>query len=339
MPTRNRTLTDLQAIRDEVAVRSAEQAYVFRRTDLTAWGIDPEVCPAMLRRQLWTRLRHGVYVDAGYFSSLAADEHARHLVDVAAAVASLDRPAFALGVSAAHVHGLPLPWVHPHVVHLVRELGIDHRALRERLVSSRGLPELRITGHRLAEVATTTVNGIPVVERPLAALTAAAELSHEWAVAVMDAACFRDEAAVQALNDQVNDWPSLRGIGVVRGALPEVRTGAQSPFESISRVRLMDRGLPEPVLQAPFYDADGLIGYADMWWPDLGVIGEADGRIKYQTGTDLLDEKYREDRLRAQGLIVVRWGWDAIMMRPQEVVLQILAAAQWSRARVYGRSG
>ena len=43
-------------------------------------------------------------------------------------------------------------------------------------------------------------------------------------------------------------------------------------------------------------DGEGLIGYVDMWWPELNVIGEADGAVKYESKADLLKEKRREDR-------------------------------------------
>ena len=39
-------------------------------------------------------------------------------------------------------------------------------------------------------------------------------------------------------------------------------------------------GLPEPMLQVPFYDYEGLIGIVDMYWKELGVIGEADGLLE-----------------------------------------------------------
>ena len=39
------------------------------------------------------------------------------------------------------------------------------------------------------------------------------------------------------------------------------------------------------------------------------MVGEADGRLKYDTREVLYAEKRREDRLRALGLAVIRWGW------------------------------
>jgi hypothetical protein len=94
---------------------------------------------------------------------------------------------------------------------------------------------------------------------------------------------------------------------------------AESPLESISRAGIHLAGLPAPELQLPFRDARGLIGYTDFAWPEAGVVGEADGDVKYldpafRSGRTaeqvVLDEKIREDRLRGIGLRVVRWRWE-----------------------------
>ncbi|WP_158865627.1 hypothetical protein [Leifsonia sp. AG29] len=93
---------------------------------------------------------------------------------------------------------------------------------------------------------------------------------------------------------------------------------ADSPLESVSRVSMHAAGVPQPALQLPFSDGNGLIGVVDFAWPEARVIGEADGDVKYldsamRAGRSadrvVLDEKVREDRLRALGWRVVRWRW------------------------------
>ncbi len=77
-------------------------------------------------------------------------------------------------------------------------------------------------------------------------------------------------------------------------------------------------GFARPTLQWALSDADGFVGEVDFAWPDLGIVGEADGEAKYldaalRRGRSpervVVDEKYREDRIRALGYRVVRWGW------------------------------
>jgi len=77
-------------------------------------------------------------------------------------------------------------------------------------------------------------------------------------------------------------------------------------------------GIPRPQLQVPFSDHRGLIGYADFFWPEISLIGEADGDKKYldpqfrgsrSTEQVLLAQSKRENRLRALGNRVTRWDW------------------------------
>jgi hypothetical protein len=76
-------------------------------------------------------------------------------------------------------------------------------------------------------------------------------------------------------------------------------------------------GLPAPVLQHTFFDDDGFVARVDFWFPDAGAVGEVDGRAKYvdpamNKGDPALvvyREKVREDRIRALGPRVARWGW------------------------------
>ncbi|MHA7248085.1 hypothetical protein [Arthrobacter tecti] len=106
-----------------------------------------------------------------------------------------------------------------------------------------------------------------------------------------------------------------------RGALRvlEFANGlALYPGESISRVNMHLLGFPAPELQHSFSDARGKLAEVDFWWKDYGLVGEFDGRTKYlkpeylkgRTPSQVvIDEKNRENRLRALGLNVVRWEW------------------------------
>ncbi|MEE2523973.1 hypothetical protein V1639_04325 [Pseudarthrobacter sp. J75] len=95
-----------------------------------------------------------------------------------------------------------------------------------------------------------------------------------------------------------------------------------SAGESYSRALMHAAGFEAPILQQAFYDADGLIGYSDFYWKEARVVGEFDGEAKYlnpeflngrTTQQALLDEKRRENRIRALGLNVVRWEWSEVM--------------------------
>ena len=108
------------------------------------------------------------------------------------------------------------------------------------------------------------------------------------------------------------------GVPAARRAIAFADGRSASVGESRSRVAIRRAGLPEPVLQWSVLGADGrLIGMVDFGWPERRTVGEFDGRVKYgallrpgqDPGDAVFEEKRREDRLRDQGLAVVRWTW------------------------------
>lgn len=153
----------------------------------------------------------------------------------------------------------------------------------------------------------------------------------------------------QVLSRQTN-WPyAERG----RKALDLVDGRRESPLESWSFVRLHGRGIAMPIPQAEVFDEDGrFVARVDGWWPEHGTVCEVDGRQKYALGANnnpstiagplvqesaeatrraIVAEKVREDRLRALGLQVVRWGYLDVVRRLSGVVADIEAA--WHRGR------
>lgn len=138
----------------------------------------------------------------------------------------------------------------------------------------------------------------------------------------------------EVLSREFGAITSARGRARCRTAIEIADGRSGSPGESLSRVGMHLLGLPMPVLQQPFYDADGLIGSVDFWWPEFNLIGEFDGNGKYlrdellggRTPAEVvIDEKRREDRLRALGPRVTRWGWGVAHTLP--LLAQQLASA------------
>ena len=119
------------------------------------------------------------------------------------------------------------------------------------------------------------------------------------------------------------------GIAQGRRTAELVDVPSESPGESFSRVRFWRWGLPAPTLQHVVRDGTGaFVARGDMAWPELGTIGEFDGKGKYgpellrpgQTVQDaVLAEKRREERMRELGWQVVRWTWSDLSDRAQLV--------------------
>jgi hypothetical protein len=91
-------------------------------------------------------------------------------------------------------------------------------------------------------------------------------------------------------------------------------------------------GLPAPTTQFRVVDEAGvLVGITDLAWPEHGLLGEFDGKVKYgrllSPGEDPTDvvfrEKRREDRLReVTGYRVIRLTW-ADLLRGAETAARI----------------
>lgn len=311
---------------------AAKQGGVFRRSNLVAWGFEPTLVLTMRRNGAWVRLHHGVYTDRLTYTEASTPE-ARHLLLAAAAVCALPAGVALFGSAAALHWGLPVDSHAMHTVHLVRPLGRDSRALRRRISARDHLPAAAVHIIDVHDDELTEHQGLPSVHPDLAAWSTGLVCDVDWAVATMDAVAWRNPSALTSMADFGRRWPRLVGAGRARRAVSLARAGAQSPLESLSRVRLVRAGLPEPTLQAPIYDSSGLIGRADMLFDALGVVGEADGRGKYDTRDDLLREKRREDRIRAEGYGVVRWDWAQARTDMRQVARSIIRASEHSRRR------
>ncbi len=211
-------------------------------------------------------------------------------------------------VSAAVLHGAPIIGPIPTLVHMLATTAAGTRtehgyrkhatAFADADVEIRG--ELRLTSlvRTLADTA---------VDSPF--LTAVGVL--DWAFANHPVTAADVIGVLDRLDIRRGRRRAERAI-----SFADARSG--SPGETLSRVRIWEAGLPAPELQVAFYDKQGRIGIVDFWWPDYQLIGEFDGVSKYvrdeftggrDTATVVVAEKVREDRLRALGHAVARWGW------------------------------
>ncbi len=121
------------------------------------------------------------------------------------------------------------------------------------------------------------------------------------------------------------------GIAAVDLAAPHINPQAESPLESWSRGYMIDYGVPMPLIQQVVTGADGVDYRVDFCWPDLKIIGEADGLAKYgDTPAEVREAKRREQArqraLEAAGWIVIRWTWDELARDPYAVMRRIAAA-------------
>jgi hypothetical protein len=270
------------------------------RTDLLAQGLTDDQIRGLLRSGRLRRQRPGVFAAPGGVAP-------EHLVAVGAAQLSV--PAVVVSHrSAALAHGLPLarPWSRPEVTrtdspcHLAGTL--THRYdLPERDVTSLG--ELRVT-----TVARTLVDIARVVP------TAEALVPLDYAL----------RHGLAAREDCWGVHARLRGVNFrwrVADTIAEGDPCSESALESFSRGQLRAQGIPRPHLQVELSGPEGQLFFADMYWPEPGIVGECDGRAKYAaaaSGPDVLwREKLRQEWIESQGLGVLRWTWREVDRSPR----------------------
>ena len=127
------------------------------------------------------------------------------------------------------------------------------------------------------------------------------------------------------------NWPGVRRATRAL-ALSDPR--AESPLESLSRLAFRGLQLPAPRPQRTILDQFGnFVGRGDFYWDEFGVIGEADGRSKYDGRAKLTAEKDRQEEFEDLGLVVTRWGWDLATTRRYALRLKIENAFERGRRR------
>lgn len=111
-----------------------------------------------------------------------------------------------------------------------------------------------------------------------------------------------------------------RGARALATALPQARVGAQSPRETLLRLALVARGLPEPAVQPPVLTREGIRH------PDLGYLDER-VLIEYQGDHHRTDRRqWREDLKRQQ--LFEDAGYRVIAVGIDEFEDECLALAQ-----------
>lgn len=277
---------------------------LIRRTDGQS---DDEELRRGVRRGKLVRVTRGVYRPVDPDGNTRDPDHDERYAELVIAVAGRSKQRVVSHVSAAAIHGLNLLAPDQRLVHFYVAAG----GCRTREVH---LHE----GGALRESDTTVVNGVLLTKLALTACDVARQGTFAQAVAVLDHA-LRSGVIRSELGSIAQRFGKTKGIATLRRALEVADKNSESVGESLSRALMIEWSeIPVPSLQAEYRDGHGqLIARVDFDW-DGKVVGEFDGKVKYEknrrpgeSASDVVfREKQREDRLRDEGLTVVRWVWD-----------------------------
>ncbi|MDT0214568.1 hypothetical protein Q9R29_11790 [Rothia sp. ARF10] len=288
---------------------------VTRRLALAA-HVTPGVLEASVRSGGLHRIRPGLLVESSVWE--AAPSHERYKLTVRGVL--LDRPQWLASHHAAlALLGLPLFAVDTSVVDVVAAVRTSKRRTGHHVHVA--------TAAQRALISHPTATSVSV---PDACVLTAVGSGVEAGVVAMDAALQRGMTTVSALSQSVAELGVRYRTGHAHGAIAAVDPSCESPGETRTRLILVGAGF-DVRSQVSLSDADGFIGRVDFLVGERVVV-EFDGAVKYdgmEGRRALMQEKRREDRLRAAGYRVVRVTWRDLD-RPEALTARVrglLAAA------------
>lgn len=271
-----------------------------QRHELRLQGLSDEQIRSRVAQGRLRRLRHGLYGPP-----IDGTPEELHLEKVRATMRYLRPGACISHLSAAVVHGLPVPESALARVHIMRAAHQGGGKVRASLHLHRG---------RADEVMQSEFG--PVTGLVQTAVDVARCLPAVHAVALLDVVLRRGIDRGELLDHL--EQQRAPGNQSARMAIAFADGRSESVGESHSRWLMEELGLPRPEPQHEFRDGNGyFVARTDFWWEEFGVVGELDGMVKYgrllrpgqRIDAVVLAEKHREEALRRCGIWVLRWVW------------------------------
>lgn len=267
----------------------------------------------MVRRGTLIQVRRGVYARAEMVAELTKRPDGDHLLQTAAALATLG-PAVASHESAAAIHGMAL-LAKPRIVTLTRPPG-GNRSPR---------PRTRLHCTQLSADHVTVVHGMRVTTAARTVIDLARSLEFRAGVVTADSALHDNLVTKPELEALLAALAQRAGGRRVAAVVAFADGRAESVLESVARVVFKDCGLPPPELQVWVGGAE-TVGRVDFLWRRYRTVVEVDGLMKYADPARAVLQLERDRRLRDAGFEVVHLTWQDITENPPYVAAAIRAA-------------
>jgi hypothetical protein len=237
---------------------------------------------------------------------------AEHLEEVRRAIGRHHGPVAASHESAAVALGLPV-YRHPAKAHLTRPAG--SRRVGRVVVAIADLPARHVRMHRELAVTSPARTSVDIAR------------ARSFIAGLVTAdAVLRTGTSRAELGDVLALMPRWPGIVSARRVVDHADALSESPLESVVRARIIELRLPLPSLQKRLYADDGwLIARVDFYWEQFGLVGEADGELKYVDERVLFREKQRRDAIE-DAHHVIRWTWRQAHEPDERFRARLLAA-------------
>lgn len=277
------------------------------------------------------RVRRGMYTRGATWR--AASEEQRHVIEARAALKCVSPDSYLTGVSALIAFGVDLYDPNVDFVRLVRPCG-----------SGRQEAGIKYSDGELPEEHRTTVRGLRVSSVAWSLVDYARTATLEQAVVAMDSALHKGLVTKAEIAEVVERCRAWSGSRMASAALDLCDGRSESVGESRARVVMALLDLAPDELQTWIATDRGDVR-VDFEWRSRRVVGEFDGRAKYQrfvpegkTPSDVAwAERQREQALERAGWVVVRFTW-ADLADPALIRARLLEAFARA-ARLAGAAG
>ena len=225
--------------------------------------------------------------------------------------------------SAAQVHGLPV--ARERRVHVVVPSG---RRSRGRLTPH----QFRLDARDVVEIL-----GAPVTSLRRTVFDCLGRFQEGPALELLAWVASRRLVAHDDLAAWVSQHPGRWGNPARRQAAARLASGSVNPAEDLLHEILRRAGVTGWIAGEPLHRHVGVWATADVYFPDVRLVVEVDGRQAHGDGRFQTD-RTRQNLLVAAGCQVLRYTWADLIDRPDQVAAQIVAMlarlrAQASRTR------
>lgn len=264
------------------------------------------------------RLAPGAYANT---AGLTAE--AGHALRLAATLGRID-DVVASHASAAVLWGLPVRDSDLGTVHLSPESG---RRGKPKSGSGHHVHTLEVGPNEIQ-----VVKGLATTDPLRTVLDCARLMDADWGVAIADASLHRGLVNVEELKNAARTQRRTHGAARARTLPSHVSPAAESPGESLLRLRLVRMGLrPQEQVSMPWVEGNPRVDFL------VGtLVIEFDGRSKYELdgrpASAHWEEKRRHDRLVEAGYEVLHIVWADLWDEPA-LRARITRALQRSRQR------
>lgn len=287
---------------------------VFEEAFVGSWAVAAGVVTRWQLRHDFDRVAQDVYVPRGH--RLDAVGRAR------AAVHWTKGTGVLVGYSAAAMFGSK--WIGAE---LPAEIAVPTYRRPPEWISTRQA--------RIAEHEQCVVDGFPVTTPKRTAFDLARGLPTRSAVPVLDALCRATKLAPDAVISLAAEHLGERGCAQVRRVMPLVDPGAESPPESLTRLLIVQSGLPTPSTQIVVRDSGGgFLARLDMGWRRWRVAVEYDGAHHWTDPTQRTKDIDRSAILAEHGWQIIRVSANLLYRRPHIILDRIHSALTASGARL-----